>query len=174
METIENLLGPDILICDMALEDATIRDLVSSVWHNDLGRTPFLRVIGIMWNPTTEEVSRMINSGVDHQLRAPVFPEQILIWIEAMVWAHAPFVVTTNYIGSDRRKQERGMSKIPVFDVPNTPREKATGNWSFGEMEQLLRAAISDLNNRHIDVQAQNIMNLAEKISQQAAKSGTE
>ena len=173
-ESVQSMLGPDILICDMALEEGTVRDLVTSVRHNDLGRNPFLCVIGITWDPTSEEVSRVINSGVDHLLRAPVSPEQILTRIRALVRDRAPFVVTTDYIGPDRRKQARAPSKIPVFQVPNTLREKATGNWNLGEMDKALREAVGDLNNRRIDVQAQNIMNLAGQISREAAKSGAE
>ncbi len=172
--SVENLLGPDILICDMALESGEVGELVSSVRHNDLGRNPFLCVIGITWDPTTEEVSRVINSGVDHLLRAPVSPEQILTRIKAMIRARAPFVVTTTYIGPDRRKQGRGPSKIPVFEVPNTLREKATGNFIFGDMEKTLRQAVGDLNNRRIDAQAEAIMNLASKIAEEALKKGSE
>jgi DNA-binding response OmpR family regulator len=173
-ESVENMLGPDILICDMSLEEGAVRNIVTSIRQNDLGRNPFLCVIGVTWNPTTEEVTRVINSGVDHLLSAPVSPEQILIRIRALIRARAPFVVTTDYIGPDRRKNARAPSRIPVFEVPNTLREKATGNWNFGDMEKLLREAVGDLNNRRIDVQAQNIMNLAGKIAQEAAKSRTE
>ena len=73
----------------------------------------------------------------------------------------APFVVTSDYVGPDRRKQKRGSPKIPMFEVPNSLREKVAGSWNQRRFEQEIETAVSDLNARQLDRKAEDIMLLA-------------
>lgn len=171
-EAVEQAVGPDILICDMALDGNNACNLVHSIRHNNVGRNPFVCVIGITWTPTAAEVTRVINSGVDHLVSAPLSPEQILTRIRALVRRRAPFVVTSDYVGPDRRKQHREASKIPLFDVPNSLKEKAVGTWDPARFDREIEAAIGDLNTRRVDRQAEDIMVLASIVADQAMTQG--
>jgi DNA-binding response OmpR family regulator len=171
-EALEQSVGPDILICDMGLGDGQACDYVSAIRHNEIGRNPFLCIIGITWTSTVSEVTRVIDSGVDHLVSAPMSPQQILVRIRALAKNRAPFVVTSDYIGPDRRRLRREASKIPLIDVPNSLKEKVTGNWDPNHFDHEIKSAVSDLNARRIDRQAEDIMVLAGLIADQSAMRG--
>lgn len=166
-EAMAHSFGPDILICDMDMDDGAASNLVTALRHNDLGRNPFLCVIGMSWTPTPAAVSQAANSGVDHLIAAPVSPKEILDRISSMVFNRAPFVVTADYVGPDRRTEANRPSHIPLVDVPNSLRQKAQGTWNFEEFERNIENEVSRLNTRKIDRQAENIMALADLIASQ-------
>jgi CheY-like chemotaxis protein len=127
-EALEKTL-PDLLICDVRMADGDTCDLVDEVRHNMVGMNPFLPVIFFTWEADSDIVRKAVNSGADDLLAAPISPAKLFSRIESLVGARKPFVVTSDYIGPDRRK-DRGdgeESKIPHFEVPNTLRAKATG-----------------------------------------------
>ena len=171
-EAVEQAAGPDIVICDMALDGDGACNLVHGIRHNAMGRNPFVCVIGITWTPTATEVTRAIDSGVDHLVSAPLSPEQILTRISALVRQRAPFVVTSDYVGPDRRKLRREASKIPLFTVPNSLRDKANGTWDPARFDREIENAIGDLNTRQVDRQAEDIMILAGVVADQAITKG--
>jgi DNA-binding response OmpR family regulator len=103
-EGLEQGLGPDILICDTGLEGGDTSEIIDAIRHNDIGRNPFLCILGISWNPTESEVDRVITSGIDLLVAAPMSPKQILDRVESLVRNRLPWVVTGDYIGPDRRK----------------------------------------------------------------------
>ncbi len=117
---LDQTVGPDILICDMGLGDGVACDFISAIRHNKVGRNPFLCVIGVTWTASVKDVTKVIDSGVDHLVSAPISPQQILVRIRALVKNRAPFVVTSDYIGPDRRRLERDASKFPLFDAVAT------------------------------------------------------
>lgn len=172
-EALEQSVGPDILICDMGFEDGDACKLISAIRHNEVGRNPFLCVIGVTWTSTVRDVTRVIDSGVDHLVGAPLSPQQILVRIRALARNRAPFVVTSDYIGPDRRRLEREASKIPLFDVPNSLHEKVRGTWDPNRFERRIKAAVGDLSTARIDRQAEDIMVLASLIADQSATRGT-
>ena len=172
-EALEQTVGPDILICDMGLGDGQACEHISVIRHNEVGNNPFLCIIGITWTATVCNVSKVIDSGVDHLVSAPMSPHQILIRIKALAKNRAPFVVTSDYIGPDRRQLQREKSKVPLFDVPNSLHEKVTGNWNPNRFDGNIKSALGDLSARRIDRQAEDIMNLAGMIADQPSMRGT-
>jgi DNA-binding response OmpR family regulator len=166
-EAVEHASGPDILICDMGLEHGEACNVLTAIRQNEIGRNPFICVIGITWSATANEVARIVDSGVDHLISAPMSPQQILVRIRALVNDRPPFIVTSDYIGPDRRRQKRGTPKIPLFDVPNSLRQKVDGRWNQSLFEQEIEAAVGDLNARRLDRKAEDIMVLAGLIAEQ-------
>ncbi len=169
-DAIGHSFGPDILICDMDMDDGAACNLVTALRHNDLGRNPFLCVIGMSWSPTPAAVNHAANSGVDHLIAAPVAPKEILDRISAMVFRRAPFVVTADYVGPDRRSASTRPSHVPLIEVPNSLREKAMGSWNYEEFERDIENEVGRLNTRKIDRQAENIMALADLIAAQTGE----
>lgn len=169
-DALEQSIGPDILICDMGLGDGEIMELISKVRHNDLGKNPFLCVIGISWETQAQEVIRMINCGVDHLVTAPLSPQQILSRDVAMVHHRLPFVVTADYVGPDRRKLTRPGKDYPIVDVPNSLIEKALGSWDTRRFERELENAVGSINTRKVDRQAEIIAGLADSITELAGQ----
>ena len=171
-ECLEQPVGPDILICDMGLDEGHACEFINSIRHNEVGRNPFLCVIGVTWTATVRDVTRVIDSGVDHLVCAPLSPQTILVRIRALVKNRAPFVVTSDYIGPDRRQLQREASKIPLFDVPNSLHEKVSGIWDPNRFNRKIKDAVGDLSARRIDRQAEDIMILAGLIAEQSVTRG--
>jgi DNA-binding response OmpR family regulator len=172
-EALDQSVGPDILICDMGIGDGQACEFISAIRHNEVGRNPFLCIIGVTWTSTVSDVTKVIDSGVDHLVSAPLSPQQILVRIRALAKKRAPFVVTSDYVGPDRRRLEREASKIPLFDVPNSLQEKVAGTWDPGRFDRSIKNALGNLSTFRIDRQAEDIMVLASLIADQSALRGT-
>ncbi len=85
--------------------------------------------------------------------------------ISILIRERKPFVVTSDYIGPDRRKEGTRKSDFPMLEVPNSLKVKATGQKE--EMEAIQRAideAIADVNLRKLERHAAQIALLVDKI----------
>lgn len=122
------MLGwPDLLISEFKLEGGSFKDFIFKLRHHELGGNPFLPVIATAWSPEQEEVLSIVHSGVDDLITKPLSAGQLLNRIKALIIQRKPFIVTSAYIGPDRRKLEDRTSAIPQLDVPNILRAKARG-----------------------------------------------
>ena len=118
----------DLVVVNSPLGDEETADLINAVRHGDVGRDPFVPIIALSWEPSIEVVSHLINAGTDVLLTLPISGEKVLATLESLIEARKPFVVTSNYIGPDRRKSSRaGSPQIQMTVVPNTLRKKALG-----------------------------------------------
>jgi len=166
-EALDQGLGPDLLICDMELKNGEACDLVQSIRKNEVGKNPFLCILGITWNPTETEVQKVIDSGVDLLVAAPMSPKQILSRVEALVHARAPFVATSDYVGPDRRKESEREQTVPLMEVPNTLRNKALGTWNQTLMEREIERTAFQIKASKVERQADDIVQIAEIIFNQ-------
>ncbi len=161
---------PDLLISDINLPDGNLNSFVYSLRHHNLGTNPFVSVIATAWSPTTEEVRGIVQAGADDMITKPMSANQILQRIKAQINARKPFVVTSAYIGPDRRKpgpdHDRGMQITPI-NVPNTLRTKAMGTKDIDvEMVQSqIDACIKQVNLEKLDRHAHQISWLVERIA---------
>ncbi|HAA93499.1 MAG TPA: hypothetical protein DCS82_12075 [Rhodospirillaceae bacterium] len=133
---------PDLLVLDSGLPGGDCCALIESLRHNRTGDNPFVPVIFTLWNADSDAVERIVGCGVDDLLVNPISPTQLMSRIEFLVFNRKPFVVTSDYIGPDRRDATERDSEIPAIDVPNTLQQKA-----FGEKVDYenLRNSISDM-----------------------------
>ncbi len=166
-ERLEQSIVNDILICDMDLDDGEICAMVSALRHHDVGRDPFLCIIGMTWRPEAREVTRMLNSGIDHLIRAPVSPQQIMTRINSLIHCRPGFVVTSDYVGPDRRARLRGAKETQLVEVPNSLRAKTIETWDYHQYEIELKQSVAKVNTRKIDRQAEIIASLSRSIAGQ-------
>ena len=103
-------------------------------------------------------------SGADVLVAAPISPSLILDRIDALVHARKPFVVTTDYIGPDRRFMDDRGSDLELVDVPNSLRAKALGHYDAARLKEEIAAARADINGQKIDRQAFQVAFLADTI----------
>lgn len=171
-DALDQGLGPDILICDIGLEGGDTCRAIGAIRHHEIGRNPFLCILGITWNPTEAEVSRAINAGVDLLIAAPLSPTQILNRIESLVRNRLPWVITGDYVGPDRRKGADRTQNMALVEVPNTLKEKALGTWDQQRMRNQIAHAIGDMSSRRIERQAAGITRLADLIVAQSSLPG--
>jgi DNA-binding response OmpR family regulator len=142
---------PDLIILDSALPGGDSCNLIQSLRYNRAGENPFIPVIVTLWNADKESVGRIVSSGADDLLVNPISPAQLLGRIDALVFNRKPFVVTSDYIGPDRRDENARDENIPVVDVPNTLRQKAFGeNVNYDEVMSIVKDVMVTINEHRL------------------------
>jgi DNA-binding response OmpR family regulator len=156
--------GPDIVICDVTENTDDACQIFSAIRHNELGTNPFICIIGVAWSPKQALVNKVMGSGADVLVAAPISPSLILDRIEALVHSRKPFVVISDYIGPDRRFLDDRGNEIELVEVPNSLRAKALGRFDAAQLKNEIAAARADINGQKIDRHAFQLSFLADKI----------
>lgn len=121
----------DLLILDLDTETERVCQEIRNIRNGTAGNNPFLVVIALTWLPEKDVVHLTLTSGTDDVVTKPVSTKALMDRIGNLVENRKPFVVTTTYIGPERRAAERQRSNdLPTIDAPNTLRARATGNES--------------------------------------------
>lgn len=160
---------PDLLIADTKLKDGNLNKFVYELRHHVIGTNPFMPVIATAWSPTTDDVRAIVQSGADDMITKPLSAGQILQRINGLIRARKPFVVTSGYIGPDRRKpgkdHDRGMNIDPI-EVPNVLRAKAVGEkrMDVQQIQAQIDACIKKVNLEKLDRHAHQITWLVDRI----------
>lgn len=143
---------PDLIIIDAELPEGDACQLIMDIRANKVCDNPFVPVIITAWQPGADMVKRMVNSGADDLLVKPISPAFLLQRIEVLAGARKPFVVTSDYIGPDRRKDvSRGDGGVPLYDVPNTLGAKARGeSVDPTELARNVAAALMAINDQRL------------------------
>lgn len=118
---------PDLIIVDSDLKGGNARDLVREIRHNQLGANPFVPVIVTTWHKTKENIRELIDLGADGLVIKPISNSAIQSHVNFIINERKPFVVTSSYIGPDRRKDPKHTSNVPLIEVPNTLKAKVSG-----------------------------------------------
>lgn len=150
-------IKPDLLVIDTAERGAEVCELVQDIRNQEFGEDPFVPIITTTWEPTSELVRDIINSGADDLLVKPVSVQKLVDRIQVLIRSRKPFVVTSSYIGPDRRKSEDRDSSVPLIEVPNILALKARGVDDWVEIQAVVDAAIKDVNTRRMERNAYSI-----------------
>ena len=157
-------IGPDLVIADTDLPDGDVCDLFYAIRHHEVGDNPFLPVIATASTTELPLVRRVVDSGADDLLLKPISTEFLFARIENLIHARKPFVVTTDYIGPDRRMTPRPAAGTPLFDVPNSLKAMATGETDRARLQQGILAAAAVINEEKMGRHAVQITYLVERI----------
>ncbi|SCA55233.1 putative Response regulator consisting of a CheY-like receiver domain [Candidatus Terasakiella magnetica] len=167
-EQLENALmskSPDLLLCDIRLPGGDVCETIGKLRHNQCGFNPFCSVILFIDEPTQDVVARASKAGLDDLQIKPIVAKKILARVEYLVEKRKPFVVTTDYIGPDRRTGHRpGTMEISTVEVPNSIQGKATGNFNEREFRDHIEKSVWEINAQKIERQAYQIAYLVDRI----------
>ncbi len=155
---------PDIIISDAKLPDGDFCRFVYGLRHHHIGGNPFMPVLALTADPTGELVKKVIDSGSDDLLTKPLSANQLTERVYTMIESRKPFVVTSDYIGPTRRNDQDRESTVPLMDVPNTLRDKATGKKSDADLQLTIKDAIAQINLQKLERYGVQIVYLAERI----------
>ncbi len=140
---------PDLLIVDAELEDR-IGDavtLVRDIRHGRLGKNPYIPIIATLWSADSELIGRIVDAGADDILLKPFSPNDMMNRIKALISARKEFIVTSDYIGPDRRKDVQRGSNIKSMPVPNSMASKVEGvSVSYDELSRAINAVNGQVN----------------------------
>ena len=112
---------PDLVLVDNEMDDTNaVVSLIKEIRACKVGFNPFVPIIATIWRPSYASMATMINAGVDGILAKPISINTLYEQVDSLTESRSPFVVTTQYIGPDRRNENDRANFIPMIDPPNT------------------------------------------------------
>ena len=155
----------DILICGSELVDGDTCSLAHDIRHNRVGKNPFTIIIMLIDSPDKQTIMKAINSGSDDVILKPLSAAKLFERIDVLARNRKRFVVTTDYIGPNRRDGQRpGAMVIPDFDVPNPVKVKVEGKASDEALQDVIDRFTSMVNQQKMERYAFQIGYLVERI----------
>jgi len=152
-ETVDDVLKaletrpPDFMISDYQLADGVICDVIRDIRHNRVGINPFMSIIVTTWEPTEALVREVADCGADDLLVQPASRKQLSHRVKMLTYHRKHFVVTSNYIGPDRRNGPRpGKQVIEPKEVPNVMQARVLGKDASSDIQREIDKAIEALN----------------------------
>lgn len=141
---------PDLIVCDSGMPDGDMNKLVRKVRHWQTGENPFIPVITTTWDSSAGTVKAIAASGADLLIGKPMKSQDLITRINAVVKKRRPFVVTSNYIGPDRRSDMDRPTNVKLIDVPNTLKMKVSGEEVTIEVSQDIKDAWREINDERV------------------------
>jgi len=112
--------APELLVIETANHEAEIFKLVRSIRMGDVSNNAFMAILLTCWKRDTSVIRDAIGCGADDLIIRPFSTTFIEERIRTLIRARKPFIVTSDYIGPDRRKDpDRGPGAAPPIDAPN-------------------------------------------------------
>ena len=153
VKTFEDLLRrhpPDLVLCEIHGADEEPCSVIQSMRQGSMGYNPFVVVIATAWEKSTALVRRVLDSGADDLLLRPFSATLLASRIETHIQRRKGFVVTTDYVGPDRRGSRARQASVETFQPPNSlrmkARERMSGDQAARRLDAELQAARDVLN----------------------------
>lgn len=124
LTTYLNEREPDLLFAEVSGAETEVCDLIQTIRQGMLGKNPFLVTIATTWRRDGAIVGKVLNSGADDLVARPFSTSVLGERIKAQVERRKGFVVTSDYIGPDRRRDVSRPDE-ECIDVPNSLRVRA-------------------------------------------------
>ncbi len=129
---------PDLAVCEVQSADTELCGIIQSMRQGQMGQNPFVVIIATAWEKSASLVKRVVDSGADDLLLRPFSAAQLTSRIETHVQRRKGFVVTTDYVGPDRRHDQSRPSDAELFEPPNSLRMKAKDRLSRDQVAHRL------------------------------------
>ncbi|RED52250.1 response regulator transcription factor [Aestuariispira insulae] len=141
--------APDLVLVDaeMVTAEADGAKFMRDIRYGRLGDNPYIPIICTVWNSELDYIRRLIDAGPDDLLVKPFSPKDLFDRIEALVSRRKPFVVTSDYIGPDRRKDTVREDDDNLIEVPNTLSDKMAGRpVNAAQLQRAIRGINAEIN----------------------------
>jgi DNA-binding response OmpR family regulator len=124
MESVQKA-PPDIALCEAQGQAEDLCATIQQVRQGVAGHNPFIVIIVTAWEKNSAMINGVISSGADDLLLRPFSTALLGQRIETHVERRKGFVITTDYVGPDRRKDANRPSDVELFEPPNSLKMKA-------------------------------------------------
>lgn len=117
-----------LLFAETAQNEGDVFKFVRAIRSGEIGDNPFLSIILTCWSRDGAIVKHAIGSGADDVIIRPfstIFAEER---IRTIVKDRKSFIVTSDYIGPDRRRDPDRSSSIKPINPPNILKALAEGD----------------------------------------------
>lgn len=115
---------PDLALCEAQGVESDLCRRIQSLRQGVAGYNPFIVIIVTAWENSNGTVKRVIDSGADDLLLRPFSPAILGQRLRTHIERRKGFVVTSEYVGPDRRKDPSRASNVTVFEPPNSLKMK--------------------------------------------------
>jgi CheY-like chemotaxis protein len=119
----------DLLVVNYSFSNGEGEKIVRDLRMDRLGGSsnPFMPVVMTSWDNSDAPIKAALSTGADDLLIFPLPMGTLRKRVEVLAHKRKPFIVTSDYIGPERRKDPGRASEIPYFDPPNTLGPKLVG-----------------------------------------------
>lgn len=111
--------APALVVAESSATDTDVFNVVRAIRRGDIGSNPFSVMLLTTWSRDTGHIRKAIECGADDVIVRPfstMFAEER---VKTLIKNRKDFVVTSDYIGPDRRKDADRASDAPPLTVPN-------------------------------------------------------
>ncbi|WP_019961833.1 response regulator [Woodsholea maritima] len=113
--------APQLIIAEIANNEQEILPCIKGLRMGEMGHNPFVVTLLTCWSRDSGLLKQAIASGADDIIIRPFSTSFIEERIRTLVKARKPFIVTSDYIGPDRRTDpSRGNGNVKPIEAPNT------------------------------------------------------
>src|ERR1700742_655883 len=116
---------PDIALCEAMGATEELCATIQQLRQGGAGYNPFIVIIVTAWEKTTGLINKVVSSGADDLILRPFSTALLGARIESHIERRKGFVITTDYVGPDRRKDSARPSNVELFEPPNSLKMKA-------------------------------------------------
>jgi len=122
--------APDLVLAETQGAADELCQAIQQLRQGAGGYNPFIVIIVTAWEKTSALITKVVNSGADDLLLRPFSTALLGTRIEAHIERRKGFVITTDYVGPDRRRDAGRLSDTEMFDPPNSLKMKAKDRMS--------------------------------------------
>lgn len=129
---------PDLAFCEAQGAGMDLCAAIQSMRRDVTGHNPFVVIMVTAWENSTSLVTRVLDSGADDLVLRPFSTNVLGARIASHVERRKNFVITSEYVGPDRRRDSKRASNAELFVPPNSLKMKAKDRLSSEETAQRL------------------------------------
>jgi CheY-like chemotaxis protein len=133
---------PDIALCEAQGATDELCEAIQLLRQGGTGHNPFIVIIVTAWEKNDSLIRRVVSSGADDLLLRPFSTGLLGQRIEAHIERRKSFVITTDYVGPDRRKDGAREADAELFSPPNSLKMKAKDRIPSEAVTRLLDAEL--------------------------------
>jgi DNA-binding response OmpR family regulator len=133
---------PDIALCESQGAPEELCATIQQLRQGGAGYNPFIVIIVTAWEKNTALINKVVSSGADDLLLRPFSTALLGQRIETHIDRRKGFVITTDYVGPDRRKDNGRPSNVELFEPPNSLKMKAKDKMSGEAIARKLDAEL--------------------------------
>ena len=116
---------PDLVLADTQGAADELCGAIQQLRQGAAGYNPFIVIIVTAWEKSSALITKVVNSGADDLLLRPFSTALLGARIETHIERRKGFVITTDYVGPDRRRDAARAADSDMFDPPNSLKMKA-------------------------------------------------
>ena len=133
---------PDLVLAETQGAADELCLAIQQLRQGSAGYNPFIVIIVTAWEKSSALITKVVNSGADDLLLRPFSTALLGTRIEAHIERRKGFVITTDYVGPDRRRDVGRTADAEMFDPPNSLKMKAKDKMSADLIAKKLDAEL--------------------------------